>query len=55
LTKNIKRGKLFFSIEFNTRRLKSLIEIYDLFFLDDSKKIIKVELFDYLNYISIAY
>ena len=55
LTKNIKRGKLFFSIEMGTRQLNSLMEVYNLFYLDPNKKIIKVELFDYLDYISIAY
>jgi hypothetical protein len=76
LTKNIKRGKLFFSIEINTRQLNSLMEVYNLFYIDPApsalqmgmdhplgkasgddpkKKIIKAELFDYLDYISIAY
>lgn len=55
LTKNMKRGKLFFGIEINTRQLNSLLEVYNLFYLEPNKKILKVELFDYLDYISIAY
>jgi hypothetical protein len=51
----MKRGKLFFGIEINTRQLKNLLEVYNLFYLEPNNKIIKVELFDYLDYISIAY
>lgn len=55
LVKIIKRGKLFFAIEINTRQLNSLMEVYNLFYLDPKNKIIKVELYDYLDYIGIAY
>jgi hypothetical protein len=55
LTSNIKRGKKLYALEFQTRRLKCLHEIRNLF-LDNSKtKKIKIEIFDYLDYISIAY
>lgn len=55
LTKNFKRGKLFFGIEFNTRQLKCLNEIYTLFYSDLNKKNIKAELYDYIDYVAIAY
>jgi hypothetical protein len=55
LTKNIKRGKLFFAVEFNTRQLKCLNEIYTLFYSESKIKIIKPELYDYVDYIAIAH
>lgn len=56
LNKNIKREKLFFSLQFKTRRLKELNEIYYLFFEENIKrKFIKVELFYYIDYITIAH
>jgi hypothetical protein len=54
LNKNIKREKLFFNLEFQTRRLKGLNEIYNLFF-EGKEKSIKVELYHYIDYISIAH
>jgi hypothetical protein len=55
-TKNIKRGKLFFSLEFQTRQLKSLNEIYNLFYFENNKiKSITPELFHYIDYIAIAH
>jgi len=57
LTKNWKRGKLFFGVEFNTRQLKSLNEIYILFHSEsnNNKKVIKSELYDYFDFIVLAY
>ena len=47
--------KIFFSISFRTRQLKCLNEIYDLFYDNsNNKKIIKPELFDYIDNISLA-
>jgi LAGLIDADG DNA endonuclease family len=54
-TKIIKRGKLFFGIEFNTRQLKCLNEIRTLFYSEFKIKTIKPELYDYLDYIAIAH
>lgn len=67
--KTIKRGKLFYSLEFQTRQLKSLNEIYNLFYrerlsesliLQTKKeqpkiKTITTELFHYIDYISLAH
>jgi len=59
LTKNIKRGKLFYSVTFQTRQLKSLIFIRSLFYEEISKnkfrRSINVEIFHYLDYISLAH
>jgi len=55
LTKTWKRGKIFYGIEFNTRRLKCFNEIFHLFYSDNKIKTIKIDLYDYINYISIAY
>ena len=55
LTKNLKRGKLFFGIEFQTRQLKCFNEIYNIFYENIKIKMIKSELYDYLDYIVIAY
>lgn len=58
LTKNWKREKLFFGLEFNTRQLKSLNEIYTLFHSEvnnNNKKTIKSELYDYLDFIVLSY
>ena len=57
--KTIKRGKLFFSLEFFSRQLKSFNEIYNIFYFKDSK--IKnitasgTELFHYLDYVALAH
>lgn len=56
INKIIKKGKLFYSTEFRTRQLKSFNEIYNIFYLGDSKnKSITPELFHYLDYIAIAH
>lgn len=55
LTKSLKRGKIFYGIEFNTRQLRCFNEILYLFISRDKIKIIKPELYDYLDYITIAY
>nr|YP_010714067.1 hypothetical protein P2X57_mgp35 [Fuscoporia gilva]WDD39630.1 hypothetical protein [Fuscoporia gilva] len=56
LQKTIKRGKLFFSSEFQTRQLKSLNEISQLFYSKESKtKSITPELYHYIDYITIAH
>lgn len=55
LTKNVKRGKLFFGLEFQTRQLKCFNEIYYMFYENIKIKRIKPELYDYLDYIVIAY
>jgi hypothetical protein len=53
--KNFMRGKLFFSLEFQTRQLKSLNEIYNLFYIELKSKIITPELFHYIDYIALAH
>jgi LAGLIDADG DNA endonuclease family len=56
LKKNIKRGKLFYSLEFQTRQLKSLNEIYNLFYIENTKiKNITPELFHFVDHIAIAH
>ena len=55
LVKTLKRGKLFYAVEIQTRQLKCLNEIYNLFFGNCNIKSIKPELYDYIDYISIAY
>jgi hypothetical protein len=55
LTKTIKRGKIFFALEFQTRQLNCLNEIYTLFYSEVKIKTIKPELYEYLDYISIAH
>jgi LAGLIDADG DNA endonuclease family len=55
LTKSKRKGKFFFGLVFQTRQLKSIIEFYNLFYSNNKIKIIKDELYDYLDYISIAY
>lgn len=54
--KTIKRGKLFYSLEFQTRQLKSLNEIYNLFYIENNKiKSITPEMFQYIDHIAIAH
>lgn len=62
--KTIMRGKIFYSLEFQTRMLKSLNEIYNLFYIKasapdlgrrDKIKTIKPELFFYIDYIALAH
>jgi hypothetical protein len=55
LASTMKRGKLFYSLEFNTRQLKCFNEVYTLFFSDSKIKVIKPELYDYLDYVAIAH
>lgn len=56
LCKNIKRGKLFYSLQFNTRRLICLKEIYNIFYEESSrKKKININLFEYMDYVVIAH
>lgn len=54
-TKTWKRGKIFYGIEFNTRQLKCFNEILNLFYSNSKIKTIKSDLYDYIDYISIAY
>jgi LAGLIDADG DNA endonuclease family. len=46
---------LFYSLEFNTRQLKCINEIYTLFYNEVKIKVIKPELYDYLDYIALAH
>jgi hypothetical protein len=55
LGKNKMRGKIFYNLSFQSRQLESLNEVYNLFYLDSRTKIIKPELFEYLDYLSIAH
>ncbi len=57
LCKNLKRGKLFFSLQFQTRKLLCLNEIKELFYDINisNKKIIKEDLYDYFDYIVLAH
>lgn len=54
LTKTFKRGKLFLGITFQTRQLKCLQEIYEILY-ENNIKVIKPILYDYIDYIVIAY
>lgn len=54
--KTIKRGKLFYSLQFETRQLKCFDEIRSLFYINGiGKKIITKELFDYFDYIVLSH
>ena len=61
IIKNIKRGKLFYAIEFQTRQLKSLNSVYNLFYIKDKakdiniKKSISLELYHHFNEIVFAH
>lgn len=55
LTKTIMRGKVFFALEFQTRQLKCFNEVYTLFYSELKTKIIRTELYEYLDYIAIAH
>lgn len=56
ICKNIKRGKLFYSVSYQTRRLACINEIFNLFYNDISnRKIIKEELIHYLDYVVLAH
>lgn len=57
ITSNIKRGKRFFALTLTTRSLQAINPITNLFLESkySNKKVIKAELFDYINYISLAH
>lgn len=56
LRSNIKRGKRFYSLQFETRQLKCFDEICNLFYINGiGNKIIKEELFDYFDEIVLAH
>jgi LAGLIDADG DNA endonuclease family len=53
---NIMRGKLKFSLEFQSRQLKSLNEIYNLFYKENTKiKIISEDLYYYIDHVVMAH
>lgn len=53
---NIKKGKLYYDLTLNTRSLECNKEIVNLFYNNNNyNKVIKPELYDYINYISIAH
>lgn len=57
-SKNVMRGKTFYSLSFQTRQLPCLIEIFNLFYVIEKGKIIKTikpDLFFYLDYIALAH
>lgn len=52
----MKKGKLFYNIQFKTRQLKCLNEINNIFYINKkSIKTIKFELYDYFDYIVFAH
>ena len=55
IVKIVKRGKLFYAIEMHTRQLLCLNEIHNLFYDIRNIKMIKEEIYDYLDYTSLAY
>jgi LAGLIDADG DNA endonuclease family len=61
LCRTIKRGKLFYSFQFETRQLNCLNELFYLFYNSDTSKKgsnikqIKFEFFNYLDYIVLAH
>jgi len=58
LASNIMRGKLFYSVYIQTRQLACLMELFHLFYIQVGglwKKVIKPELFFYMDYIVLAY
>lgn len=62
MCKNIKRGKLFYSFQFETRQLNCLNKLFYLFYNTETSRIkgsnikqIRFELFYYLDYIALAY
>lgn len=56
ITKNLKKGKIFYSIVFSTRKLKCLEIIDKLFYTTkNNKKIINFELFYHMDYIVLAH
>lgn len=56
LTKNIKRGKLFYSVQFTLRKLKNMNEIKSIFYYEGSnRKSIKEDLLDYIDFVVLAH
>jgi len=58
LVSNMMKGKKFNALTFQTRQLTCLNEIFELFYTNishTSKKVIKYDLFFYLDYLAIAY
>lgn len=63
ICQTITRGKLFFGLQFETRQLDCLNEIYNLFYQSQQSfgkntkniKCVKLELFEYLDYIALAH
>lgn len=55
IKKTIKRDKLFYSLEFQTRKLKTLNEVYSIFYETEKIKTIKPDLFFYMDYVVIAH
>lgn len=55
ICKAVKRGKIFYAVEINTRQQVCLKEIHTLFFLNGTRKLIQIGLYDYLDYIVLAH
>lgn len=57
LCKNMKRGKLFYSVQFITRRMKNFKEIENLFFFDLNRnyKHINPDIYNYFDYVVLAH
>lgn len=63
ICQTITRGKLFYALQFETRQLDCLNEIYNLFYKSQQSlgkntkniKCVKLELFEYLDYIALAH
>jgi len=57
-SKTIMRGKVFYGLSFQTRQLKCLIEIFNLFYnVREGKpiKTVKPDLIHYMDYIALAH
>lgn len=54
-TFNIKRGKQFWALSFQTRQLKSLNTIIELFYLESKRKVITIELVHHMDIIVLAH
>jgi TRAP-type mannitol/chloroaromatic compound transport system permease small subunit len=58
ISKTRTRGKIFYSVSLQTRQLPCLNEIFNLFFLDPKRELIKTvkeDLFHHMNYIVLAH
>jgi hypothetical protein len=53
--KTVTRGKVFYSVFIQTRQLPCLNEIHQLFYSSNNKKIVKKELFFYMDYLVLAH